>query len=53
MRKRDKGGPFEVEVTYGKHRLAIKGRAVAYTPAKLSGPPESCHPAEGGELEDL
>jgi hypothetical protein len=29
--------------------LYIEGDGTPYVPAKLSGPPENCYPAEGGE----
>lgn len=31
----------------------VDGSVSPYCPAKISGPPESCYPAEGGELEDI
>lgn len=37
-----RGVVFEVDVTYSP-----------YVPAKITGPPEDCHPEEGGELEDM
>ena len=33
--------------------LEVRGSFSAYIPAKVSGPPENCYPAEGGELEDM
>lgn len=35
-----------VEVEYEVH-----GHVSEFVPAKISGPPEHCHPAEGGEVE--
>jgi hypothetical protein len=29
------------------------GSMVPYVPAKISGPPENCYPAEGGYCEDV
>ncbi len=33
--------------------LDVSARITAYDPGRLSGPPEWCYPAEGGEVEDL
>ena len=34
-------------------KIAVKYRKEPYTPAKIMGPPEKCHPEEGGEIEIL
>lgn len=31
----------------------VSGRASAVIPAQIYGPPESCYPAEGGELQEI
>lgn len=33
--------------------LEVTGEVSAYVPARTWGPPESCYPAEGGEVEIL
>lgn len=33
--------------------LEARGEFSPYIPAKTSGPPDRCYPAEGGELEDM
>ncbi len=38
----------EVEI-----KVEISGAPVSYLPAKTSGPPENCYPAEGGYVEDI
>lgn len=44
---------FEVEIKLNGHTLEVRGWAEDPVPAKVSGPPDSWCPAEGGELEDL
>ena len=38
----------ELEITI---TFQVKAHATPLIPAKTDGPPESCYPAEGGELE--
>ena len=33
--------------------LTIEYSVAPYYPAQTYGPPENCHPAEGGEIEDM
>lgn len=33
--------------------IEVEYSVSAYYPAKISGPPEDCYPAEGGEIETL
>lgn len=40
------GEEYEVELT-------VCGRVNGYVPARISGPPEDCYPAEGGYVEDV
>ena len=35
----------------GDVEFEVEFNASPYIPAKISGPPENCHPAEGGEVE--
>jgi hypothetical protein len=35
------------------HLVQVNGQTSPCISAKTSGPPENCHPAEGGEVEDL
>lgn len=41
-----------VDVTYNYTVFSVQGDFVPYTPAKINGPIESCHPEEGGYIED-
>ena len=36
-----------------EERYQIEGEVSAYVPARTSGPPDNCYPAEGGEVEIL
>ena len=33
--------------------VELRGNYIPLTPARLYGPPEDCHPAEGNEFEDV
>lgn len=46
IRKDADGRDFELEVE-------VQGDVSRYVPAKTTGPPEDCHPAEGGTVEDI
>lgn len=35
----------------GDVEFEVEFSSTPYVPAKISGPPEHCHPAEGGEVE--
>lgn len=35
----------------GDVEFEVEFSSTPYIPAKISGPPENCHPAEGGEVE--
>jgi len=42
---------FMIERDDEEIELVIEGDIEPYVPAKLSGPPENCYPAEGGYAE--
>lgn len=43
-------GPNGEEI---EHEVEVRGTVTPFVPAKISGPPENCYPAEGGEVEDI
>lgn len=45
----------EIYIERGDEKITVQVSCYLspYVPAKISGPPEHCHPEEGGELEDL
>lgn len=44
---------FTIERDGEDIELDIDYEVAPYTPAKLSGPPEDCHEAEGGEVTSM
>lgn len=42
---------YEHETSDGVCTFEVTGIVSPYVPAYLSGPPENCYPAEGGEVE--
>ena len=48
--KKHPAGDFDSTVAGIPCRIEI-GHCEPYTPARISGPPEDCYPAEGGEIE--
>lgn len=42
---------FKKTFYIGDVEFEVEFNASPYVPAKISGPPENCYPAEGGEVE--
>lgn len=45
-------GCFNHEQFY-ELEISVHGQVSACVPARISGPPEDCYPAEGGEVDDV
>src|SRR3989304_407600 len=46
--------PFSMNINVShEFELELTGTVYPYVPAKISGPPENCYPAEGGNAEDV